>query len=216
MPHLTEKQRQRIITRHRNSISRYGYTPNALFWSSREIQHKRFEVLVRVMEIFPGAVARPSVLDVGCGFGDLWNYCKDCGIDVDYYGIDLSPDMVKSASCQNPGIKAGQGDIFDLDPQPRSHDFVFLSGALNEVVDDLPSQKGDYARATIRRMYQACRCAVAFNLLDARHEWTASRPDLQSFDPGEILGYCREFADEVQMLEGYLDNDFTVYLIRRS
>ncbi len=215
MSRLNDRQRQRIITRHRNAIARHGYRPNALFWSSREIQYRRFEVLAGVMQRVTPATSCPSLLDVGCGFGDLKQYLDDRRIAVDYHGIDLSPDMVRSAGYQVPGIRVGQGDLFDLAPEPGSYDFVFLSGALNEVVDDPPAQRGDYARETLRQMYRTCRYATAFNLLDARHEWTASRGDLQSFDPGDILAYCRTFADEVRLVEGYLENDFTVYLMRK-
>lgn len=217
---LSEKQRLRIQTRHKKSIEQFGYQPQALFWSDREIQQIRFEKLV---EILPApfceerGVQRPwKILDVGCGFSDMRTFLHERGIAVEYCGLDLSEDMVQSARFQHPNIEVHQGDLFDFNPGDASFDVVFLSGALNEVVETEIEQtaqfRGRYAKAVIQRMYQACRFGVAFNLLDARHPWVKSRDDLQSFLPEEMVAYCQSFANKVSLQEGYLENDFTVYL----
>lgn len=215
---LSEKQRLRIQTRHKYALERFGYTPQALFWSSREIQQKRFEILAQVFDSAKTQQAG-SLLDVGCGFGDLREYLRQNGVLVDYHGVDLSADMVQSAAFQYPGIQVVQGDLFDLNPAEESFDYVLLSGALNEVVEtDVEHNaeyRGRYAKEVMRRMYQTCRIAVAFNLLDARNQWVQTRPDLQSFAPLEIVDYCRTFASKVTWRDGYLDNDFTVFLYKR-
>lgn len=217
---LSPKQRLRIQTRHRVSIERFGYQPQALYWSSREIQQIRFDILARVFTqqaAFSNGGAH-SVLDVGCGFADLRNYLWDKGLDIDYVGIDLSEDMVQSARFQYPDIQVRQGDLFDQGFAAKQFDFVLLSGALNEVVEtelgEVNNGQGNYAKAVIAEMYRICGKGVAFNLLDARNEWVASRPDLQSFVPQEIVEYCRTFADRVAWEDGYLDNDFTVFLYK--
>lgn len=211
---LSEKQRLRIQTRHKASIEYYGYKPQALYWSSREIQLIRFK---KLSEILPKKQAC-SILDVGCGFGDLRAYLLQQGFKIDYTGIDLSSDMVKSAGFQYPGINVLQGDLFDFNPQRQQFDFVLLSGALNEVVETevegTAKFKGRYAKAIIRKLYDSCKQGVAFNLLDARNAWVVSRPDLQSFQPEEIAAYCSEFATNVSWQDGYVDNDFTVFLYR--
>lgn len=212
---LCGKQRQRIQLRHKHSIERFGYSAQALLWSSKEVQFKRFEVL---SQVFVSAADKVSVLDVGCGFADLHDYLLAQGVVIDYQGIDLSADMVQSAQFLHKGIKVVQGDLFDFNPAEQSYDYVLLSGALNEVVEATierdAKSSGEYAKAVIKRMYQSCRKAVAFNLLDARHEWIKSRVDLQSFIPEDIVEYCQSFADKVTWQDDYLDNDFTVFLYK--
>ncbi len=202
---MEAEQRRRILCAHRDSLRRYGYSPWALYWSNREVQERRFQVLFEA-GIQPGQ----SLLDVGCGFGDLAAWLERQGCPVDYTGIDLSPDLLAEGRQRHPGLRLLEGDLFDLDPAPRAFDWVVLSGTLNRDLGD----DGAYARRLIPRMWDACRLGIAFNLLDARHEPTASRWDLQSFHPEEILTLVRRFASRVELRDGYLDNDFTIHAWR--
>ncbi|WP_019555972.1 class I SAM-dependent methyltransferase [Thiomicrorhabdus arctica] len=221
-PKLTAIQRLRIQTRHRVSIENYGYQPQALFWSSQEIQEIRFQKLI---EILPQNYFKLgsfednqawSLLDVGCGFADLQRYMLKRGLFSDYSGIDVSADMVRGAKGMAPELNVLEGELSDFDYVTEQFDYVMLSGALNEVVETevegLANQQGRYARSVIARMYQLCRYGVAFNLLDRRFAWHETRTDLQSFYPQEIMEYCHSFANQVTLVEGYLENDFTVYL----
>lgn len=202
---MDSQQRQRIIARHSDSLLRHGYSANALYWSNSEIQTLRFRVLSEI-----GIEEGASVLDVGCGFGDLAAYLQQRGLTVNYLGVDLSPHLIDKGREIHPGLDLRQGDLFDLDPPPRGYDYVLLSGALNEPLQD----DGAYARRVIERMYETCSRGVAFNLLDRRNEWVARRFDLQSFNPDEIITFCQTLGARCQLRDDYLDNDFTVYLHR--
>lgn len=202
---LKAQQRQRIIDRHRDALLRHGHSAAALYWSGEAVQQLRFQVLLECA-VHQG----DSVLDVGCGFGDLYPLLRRMAKQVRYTGIDLSPDLLASARELQPQANFFCGDLFDFDPAPASYDLVILSGALNEALGD----GGEYARTTIRRMYRTCRRATAFNLLDGGNSWIASRSDLQSFHPEEIKAYCQTFCPHVTVRQGYLDNDFTLQLLK--
>lgn len=94
-----------------------------------------------------------------------------------------------------------------------------LSGTLNRDHGD----GGEYARSIIRRMYEICRKGIAFNLLDARHEWTRGRWDLQSFHPDQIAELVSELSPSHDIRspshdirDGYLSNDFTVLVWKEA
>ena len=213
---MNSKQRQAIISAQRDAFKRHGYHPNALLWSNTEIQETRYRILAD-----SGIKAGDSVLDVGCGFGDFANFLTENGKPVDYTGIDLSEELIKEGQKHYPEIKLIAGDIFDYNPADNSMDYVTLSGTLNRKLDYLADNVTDknsskaYALTVIEKMYKTCRKGIAFNLLDARHEWTAGRWDLLSFHPDEILEFInRELkpAGKYQIIDGYLENDFTVYI----
>jgi len=198
---LDSRWRRRIRSSHRDALKRHGYHPNALRWSSREIQERRFEIL-REAGLKPGQ----SLLDVGCGFGDLAIWLEERGCPLDYTGLDITPELLEEGRRRHPRLRLLEGEIFDLDPAPRSFDWVMLSGALNDDLGD----GGEHARRVIRRMFESCRLGIAFNLLDARHPGTAGRWDLQSFHPEEMRAFVEGFAFRVQLRDDYLENDFTV------
>lgn len=203
---MDERHRERIVNRHRDSLKRHGYDSRALYWSSREVQETRFRVLSEI-----GIEAGDSVLDVGCGFADFLAWSAGHGVAIDYTGIDLSPDLLDVARQRHPGATFHCADLADYcAAHPNEFDWLILSGALNEQLGD----EGDYARRIIKLMWSRCRKGVAFNLLDWRHPPTRSCWDLQSHDPSTILDYVAGLTPNHQLVEGYLDNDFTAYLLR--
>ncbi len=213
------KQRQAIINAQKDAFKRHGFHPNALFWSNTEVQELRFKILAGI-----GINAGVSVLDVGCGFGDFAHFLTRDGKPVNYTGIDLSADLIKEGQTRYPNITLLVTDLFDYDPAPESVDYVTLSGALNRKLDylakdDSTNSSKSYALNVITKMYHTCRKGIAFNLLDARHEWTASRWDLQSFDPDEIMDFIEHEIKPTgkhHIIDGYLENDFTVYLFKNT
>jgi SAM-dependent methyltransferase len=202
---MDQTQRQRIVNRHRDSFKRYGLHPHALYWSSHEVQRTLFEVLLDI-----DVEEHSRVLDLGCGFGDLYGYFHEQGIEVDYTGIDLSPELISAGREHYPSAHFFEGDLFDFNPALQAYDYAFLSGALNEPFND----DGVYAKRIIKRLFDSCRKGVAFNLLDENHEWTAGRYDLQSFIPEEMAKWCRDFSPQVSLRHDYMENNFTLYLRR--
>jgi len=199
------EQRKDIISSQRDALKRHGYHPNALLWSNKEVQEIRFKIIAEI-----GIESGDSVFDIGCGFGDFSAYLTRIGTPVNFTGIDLSEELIIEGHNQYPSIEMIVADLFDYDPTSQSFDYVTLSGTLNRKFDN----STDYTFKTISRMYQTCKKGIAFNLLDARHEWTAGRWDLQSFYPDEVVKYVSQFADDYKIIDGYLENDFTVYVWR--
>ncbi|MPQ77170.1 class I SAM-dependent methyltransferase [Hydrogenovibrio sp. JE_KL2] len=210
MQKLPEKHRQRIITRHKASIERYGYEPAALFWKGRDVQNLRFALFLEWMESQDKSCHEdaPCVLDVGCGFADLYKFFTHHGLSVNYTGLDVSPDMIFAAQNIYPDLLFLNGEIYDFELEDESFDWVFMSGALNEVLDD----SGEYAFGVIRKMYALAKHGVAFNLLNKAHEWTFQCSDLMSFDAQKVKKYCQTFCSDVEVRMDYLPNDFTVFL----
>ncbi len=199
---MNKTQKKRIIDRHRDSLKRYGYHPNALYWSSRDIQELRFQVLAEI-----GVKQGDSVLDVGCGFADLKSWFAEQGKDVAYTGIDISPDLIAVAKAQHPNTPLFANELKKSGFKMLSFDWVLLSGALNEPYAD----KGKYARQSIKEMYRLCRKGVAFNLLNAK---VVQAHDLQSFEPEDMLAFCQGLSPKCRLRDDYLDNDFTIYMFK--
>jgi len=204
---MDKEQRQQLVDRHRASLARHGYSSKALFWESRGVQKTRFRVLTEI-----GIRSGDSVLDIGCGFGDLEGFLQGQGLTVGYTGIDLSPEIVDRAVELHPDATILAGELFDFDWPPHAFDWVLLSGTLNWQLHD----DGAYARRLIARMFELCRKGVAFNMLDARHPDMKAQAEFVAFDPDAMLAFCRNITAECRCRTDYLDHDFTIYMCRES
>ncbi len=199
------RQRKRLIELHRTNFSHFSYSAEALFWESRGVQEIRFKVLAEI-----GIAAGDSLLDVGCGFGDLVRWLNEHELPVQYAGIDLSQDILAKGIEMNPELDLRQGELFDFDWQPQSFDWVFLSGTLNWNLSD----DGAYARRVIKEMFRLCRKGVAFNMLDNRDSDAAKFRELFAYDSDEIFCFCRGVAPDCRLRTDYQENDFTIYMRR--
>jgi len=200
---MDNKQRKLMIKRHAHSFQQHGYTPNALFWSSRGIQKVRFKALAEI-----GINEHDSLLDVGCGFADLYSWLKAQKVQTHYTGIDLSQDILNKGMELHPKLNLLHGELFDFDWPNASFDWVFLSGTLNWNLHD----DGKYARQLIEQMLKLCSKGVAFNMLHQQGVKHQELGDLIAYNAQEIFTFCQGICTDCQMRCDYLENDFTIYM----
>jgi SAM-dependent methyltransferase len=85
------------------------------------------------------------VADVGCGPGHVTAYLR--GLDVDAFGIDLSPGMVEVARREYPGVRFVVGSMTDLDLGEASVAGLLAWWSLIHVPDEaVPSVLGQFRR----------------------------------------------------------------------
>ncbi|WP_067532825.1 class I SAM-dependent methyltransferase [Nocardia crassostreae] len=69
-----------------------------------------------MLEVFAAHIregAPGPVADLGCGPGRLTTYLRDLGLEV--FGLDLSPEMIRLARIDHPGIRFDVGSMEQLD-----------------------------------------------------------------------------------------------------
>ncbi|MFQ5427957.1 MAG: methyltransferase domain-containing protein [Thermodesulfobacteriota bacterium] len=103
-----------------------GPTSRGVDWNSPESQELRFEQLFKVCDIG----AHFSINDYGCGYGSLYHYMMNSGLDFEYLGIDVSEEMIKKAvellAPEVDGVEFMVGD-----KAQRSADYAIASGIFN-------------------------------------------------------------------------------------
>lgn len=201
---LIEKATLLHYHRHRIAVCAAG-TVGALGWRGEESQRKRFEVIARA-----GDLNGSSLLDVGCGHGDLKRYLDPIFTGFTYVGIDQMPEFIAEARARYgafPRTYFYQTDFTTITfPQV---DYVIASGALGYRCAD-----PDFYFDMIRKMAGAAKKAVVFNMLDAAR--FPSHPLLVGHDFEKVAAFCRTLSSDVRIVRGYLEDDFTVFIRRPS
>jgi trans-aconitate methyltransferase len=189
---------------HRYRIAEYsGGTVKALGWKGEESQVKRFEALTAV-----GDLNGCTLLDVGCGYGDLKGYLDRSFSGFTYIGIDQMPEFIAEAlnkyeDCADTFFY--QTDFVTM-AFPRV-DYVIASGALGYRCDN-----PEFYADMIRKLYGAATRAVAFNMLDAAH--FPQHELLVGYDCEQVVAFCDALSPCVKVVRGYLEDDFTVFVYR--
>ncbi len=176
---------------------------DVLDWASESSQVSRFEVLVANTDL-----AGKSLLDVGCGLGDLWAFLKDRNIPVAYTGVDLVQKMVAAARDGHGDAAFHCGDVFGGDMfEPGSFDVVFSSGVFNL---DL-GNNAEFLPGAISRLLDLAGESLVFNLL---HKRAAGGSPYFYFDPDQIRPILADLPCRTRILSDYLPNDFTVICVK--
>jgi len=181
-----------------SAIQKYGKTSQGVHWNSVHSQEKRFEVLLSCIQD-----ENFSIVDAGCGFGDLYSYLQRHEVTfTSYTGLDLSPRMVEIAY-ETTGCKIVECNICtDILPQG---DYYICSGAMN-----ILSRFDTYL--FIRNCYLASKKGFVFNLLMGDDDSAV----YNHFYPNELQNLFDELGAKVLIKKGYLRHDFTVFMKKET
>lgn len=196
------KKKQTIINHYKPRISTAESHYDILDWANEESQHTRFSVLANNIEL-----GGKSLLDIGCGLCDLWDFLNTKNITPIYTGVDIVCEMVQQAASLHPDIEIQCADLFKESLpegwENRKFDVVFCSGMLNL---DLGNSQ-NFTSFAIKRMAELSREYIVFNLLHHRAE--NKYPHCVYHDPKKILSIARKLG-QPKLIDNYLPNDFTI------
>lgn len=172
-----------------------------LGFRNSDSQSKRFETLCQW-----GDMSGCTIMDLGCGYGDLKPFLDQRFSNFHYVGVDFLKEFIDGAHERyghSSNAQFIQADF--LTAGLPEVDIVIASGSLN-----YRSQNHLHPWQTISRMWEVAQKGVAFNLLDAR--FFVADDVLCGYQPKEVLDFCREMDAKAELVNGYLVDDFTVLM----
>lgn len=185
---------------HRDRILKFGHdSSRALGWTTSESQKARFDAISELI----GDLTDKTLLDVGCGHGDLRGYFGDKFPGLKYSGIeqvDSFLDIAVERYGHYPYTSFYSGDFFNA--AIPEIDYVVACGALSYRSNDT-----DYIFKAIRKLFENCREALVFNFLN---KIESEEGILVAYDPKVILAYCKTLSNNVVFKEGYYEGDCSV------
>lgn len=186
---------------HHERIEMFGKgTSAALGWKSDENQNIRFEILSQI-----GDMNGLSVLDLGCGHGDLRPFLGEKYPNLRYAGIDQMEEFLDVATERYGSLPDTTFYLGDCWSAKLPHmDYILASGFLA-----YRNSQEDFIYRMIDRLFASCRLGFGFNLLKNVKD---SEGILVNYNPKEILNYCRQLTPKVVLREGYAKDDFTIFM----
>lgn len=201
---MTEQDRQDCIDRYTARLQRHGVCPQALGWGVDGRQGIRFSVLSRLAR----NSVESSVLDVGCGFADLFFYLREQGWKGKYFGIDIVGDFLDIARARDSKLDLHNQDL--LSGISGKYDFVIASGIFNSKLRSGTNEK--YIAACIEEMFRASKVAVSVDFLSAYCD--IKKEELWYTDPAFALSLARQLTRRVELRMDYMPFEFSMTLYR--
>lgn len=155
---MDELAKEHIIDVYSRSLLLHGPSrPEAVFWSSSG-QAARFEAISSLIPCTEGI----SLLDYGCGLGDLLSHLLNKGYDLIYRGTDINPQMIEAAQIKHPGAEFRVFDI-EEDAPAETSDITVLCGVFNYMTQGV----NESFMKTLRLLLDQTRMRLIFTALSA-------------------------------------------------
>ncbi|WP_432662697.1 methyltransferase domain-containing protein [Wukongibacter baidiensis] len=196
-----------------NKFQHHGPTPKGVDWGdNEETVLLRYSKMLSVKDSYNEPI---TLLDVGCGYGGLYEYAKEKGITLKYTGIDVSLPMIQYAQDKykdTEDITFICKDIFDFDTD-KKFDYIVCNGILTQKLSASIIEMDTYAHSLIKKMYELCNIGIAFNLLTTKVHYMVSHSYYRN--PVELFAYClNEFTNKIKIDHSYLLYEYTMYLYK--
>lgn len=183
-------------------VSRDRENFDILDWGDRESQFKRFEVLSNLISLDD-----LTVLDIGCGLGDLFAYLKSVNnLPLAYVGTDLVAEMIELAKEKQKECQFFCCDVLASNPTKINFDVVFCSGVFNLRSEDNFGFL-NYALVSLDKLTKT-NSKIIFNFLHNRIDQQYEH--CFYYDPVDVEQMFRMFYRDVKIIDHYLPNDFTI------
>jgi trans-aconitate methyltransferase len=199
---MEEDTKQKIIEKYNERLKLYGYDPRSVGWFKGR-QTLRFKVLTEI-----GNLNNCSVLDVGCGFGDLYGYLIKKGLSIKYTGIDINLNLIKLAKEVYPEAHFEVIDVAEYE-KSDSFDWLFACGFFEFKIPE-----ENYVQKMLKKMYTICTKGVAVDFMSSYVDFTTE--DAYHADPAEIFRFCKTLSKRVTLRHDYMPFEFCIYIYKND
>lgn len=198
--------KQETIERYSSRYQKFGYSPKSLGWDKGK-QDVRFEILTSQYDF-----SEKSVLDIGCGFGDLNKTLNEkYAHNYSYLGVDLVPDLVNEARKQYVGdnIDFRTGDFLDISFE-NTFDFVIASGIFNHRLNNVNNY--DLIEAAIIKALSLSNDGLAFDFLSDKVDYQLEHTFHSS--PEKILSIAYKYSRNIVIRNDYMPFEFALFIFK--
>lgn len=201
-------QLEQVKNYYSQKIKTHGASPQGVDWNGEESQTLRFEQLIKVIQLNEFF----TINDFGCGYGALYEFIKSCEANFQYFGNDISSEMIQEAQ-----KRIGNDNVcLTVSDRPqRVTDYTLASGVFNVALNIKKDSWKAYVFEQLHILNESSSKGFAFNCLTFYSDEGKKRDYLYYADPCEIFDYCkREFSKNVSLLHDYNLYEFTI-LVRK-
>jgi len=200
---MYEDMKKEIIKRYNERLKKYGHDPRTLGWFKGR-QPIRFKVITQI-----GDLNNSSILDVGCGFGDLYDFLIKNYRGIEYVGYDINPNLIQTAKKTHPNVCFEVKDILQ-EKLKEKFDYVVSSGLFEFRFPDSTS----FTRNMLRGMFESCKKGVAADFMSTYADFEEKNAFYAN--PEDIFRFCKTLSKRVSLRHDYMPFEFCIYIYKND
>jgi SAM-dependent methyltransferase len=194
-------------------VKEHGATPLGAVWNNKERQEISFQQLIKIIEPLEENF---SINDVGCGYGELFKFLSKKYKSFDYYGVDISSEMIKQAKSYCKGAPHLKCSFFESNTPIQACDYSMASGIFNMKLSASNEEWIDYVKSSIISLDNFSTKGFTLNFLTSYSDKDKMVDNLFYANPCEFFDFCKQnFSENVSLLHDYGCYEFTI-LVRKN
>ena len=183
-------------------VATYGHDHKSCDYGQSASQYSKFSILSNCTNY-----SGKSILDIGCGFADFYDFLSAKYQNIDYHGVDLSASMISIAKKNHPNLHLEVRNVFENVPE-KKYDVVTANG----IFYLLGENAWELMCCFVNKMYDMSEEIVAFNSLST---W-AENKEIGEFyaNPERTLAFCKTISPWITLRHDYHSRDFSVFIYK--
>lgn len=142
--------------------------PEAVHWVSEDRVNLRYDVLTDI-----GNLEGKRILDFGCGTALFIDYLEEQGIECEYYGWDISENMISEARKRHPDATFKSIDILteDVSEYNDYFDYIFVSGVFHVKTGSNEDAHRKWMYNILDEIWPLCSEGISVNFMTQHVDW---------------------------------------------
>ncbi|WP_276348714.1 class I SAM-dependent methyltransferase [Daejeonella sp. JGW-45] len=200
---MKSSDKERIIRRYDERLEKFGATIEALASGNIERHNLRFKISTEV-----GIQNGDTILDLGCGFADYYQYLAEQGFNITYSGYDINPSLIEKAIEKFPQLDLQTKDI--LQDDFPTFDYIVSSSCFN-----LPLTEQDnyeFIAEILQKCYEHAEKGVAIDFNSSYVDFKSA--DGFHYEPERVFSIAKKITKRVSLRHDYPLFEFAIYMYK--
>ncbi|MGY2132724.1 class I SAM-dependent methyltransferase [Hymenobacter sp. HD11105] len=207
-----QKNYLEIVRHYEACLRRHGDTHLGVDWPNEKDSHLRYQVMLDVIR--ENSDVPISLLDFGCGTSHLYEYMlRGSYQQVEYIGLDISPEYVKVAQAKYPHITFYCLDILADEAALPEVDYILMNGVFTEKLGLSFEEMWAFLQQVLIKTFSFTKRGIAFNVMSKQVDW--ERDDLFHLPVDTLAAFLKEKISRHWVLRHeYGLYEYTVYVYK--